>query len=149
MRISIAVVAVVAVVAAPVVVAGCAGGGASEGEGEGAAEGEGADGGEGEGVAEGEGAAEGEGVGEGEGEGVAVPEDAAAIIAAFDTGAATSVGLDVPLRADAGEIHRQRDGLADAQTQALVEDGVRDNSIVVDPTCVTFAWTGLTATVTF
>ncbi len=75
--------------------------------------------------------------------------DAEAIAAGAVRGLADVVALAAPMRGDGATLHEQRDGANEQDAQTLVEHAVARDSVVVDGGCTTFAWDGLSVSITF
>ena len=62
---------------------------------------------------------------------------------------AASIAMAGPLYLGGDQLHQQKDTAGEDVAQDLVEDAVATNSIVTDGGCVTFDWSGLSASITF
>ena len=80
-----------------------------------------------------------------------IPEATAAYVEAIDLAGGIASAMGGGLRDEGTAIRNERDGGTDTQTgtRDRFETGVARDSVVNEPTCATFDWTALTATVTF
>ncbi len=62
---------------------------------------------------------------------------------------AATISLAAPLFLGGDQLRQEQDSADDNRAQDLVEDAVATNSIVTEAACVTFDWSGLTASITF
>lgn len=79
----------------------------------------------------------------------APPASTEPLASAVTEGTAIAVALATPLFADGDRLRQERDTATEGRAQELVENGVAGNSIVTSSGCVSFAWSGLSATITF
>jgi len=75
--------------------------------------------------------------------------NAEALVDGVVRGLADAVALTAPMRGDGATLFQQRDRANEGDVHNLVENAVARDSVVTDGGCTTFAWDGLSVTITF